>query len=97
MLAKRREEALLAVAKEWERDQRMHEVGEHASLALAAGGKVDGQISMVGADYVLISFATERKRVPFSDLAPATRLKIDPAYRRNRMAEEVMLRLSKPK
>lgn len=75
----------------------MHEVGEHASLALAAGGKVDGQISMVGADYVLISFATERKRVPFADLAPATRLKIDPAYRRNRMAEEVMLRLSKPK
>lgn len=97
VLAKRREEVLQAVAREWARDQRMHEVGEHASLALGAGGRVEGQISMIGADYVLISFAAERKKVPFSDLAPASRLKIDSAYRRNRIAEEAMLRLTNPK
>ena len=96
-LAKRREEARLAVVKEWDRDQRVFQVGEYASLALAAGGVADGQISMVGSDNVLISFASERKRVLFSDLAPATRLRIDPAYRRTRIAEEAMLRLSNPK
>ena len=95
-LAKRREEVRQAVVREWDRDQRMHEVGEHVSLALAAGGVVNGQISMIGADSVLISFAADRKRVAFADLAPAARLRIDSAYRRNRIAEEAMLRLSKP-
>jgi hypothetical protein len=97
LAAKRREEARQAVLKEWDREQRMFQVGEYTSLALAAGGVVDGQISMIGADNVLISFASERKRVLFSDLAPAARLRIDPAYRRNRIAEEAMLRLSNPK
>ncbi|MFO1490667.1 MAG: hypothetical protein U1F77_03190 [Kiritimatiellia bacterium] len=94
VLAEKQRALQQEVVREWERARPMFEVGAYASLSLAAGGVTEGQVSMIGDDNVLVSFASERKRVAFTDLAPESRLRIDAAYRRGRVVEEVMKRMS---